>query len=325
MSLDLGTQTDFQQSADWTDLMEEIELIWNDTLEKTKHKQITDKQFLIDLTEACGYDAERFIDRKIRKHAAKHVAPDSFKIKPDQSTSKEQTTFLRTILKPSHQRVLVLRRVIDDRALAFWRDHPTAKKLTERFVTILILMYGKEKVKEHSEDFLLILSRFHEIFDDSMASQLSPWETEDFEAWKTVLSLSSSVGDFCPNLCGRHHADLFSNDGCTYNEQRTQEEKTEFNNWKSQYAKSKKAGSNLPAYPHSKFQKDFICAQTISFIGEKEEVPFCKMCQAVGDTECLSELKTFFEKKDWVSCKAFLDKHTKFQIAMFVGLLVDCA
>lgn len=49
------------------------------------------------------------------------------------------------------------------------------------------------------------------------------------------------------------------------------------------------------------------------------------MCQAVGDNKCLSELKTFLEKKDWESCKAFLDKHTKFQIAMFVGLLVDCA
>ena len=123
-----------------------------------------------DVIEACGYEAERFVDRRIRKHAAKHVAPDSFKIKPDNSTSKEQTTFNKTILKPTHQRVLVLRRVLDDKALAFWRDHPDVEKLTRRFATILILMFGKEKVLENKDNFLLILSVFHEIFDDKMAS-----------------------------------------------------------------------------------------------------------------------------------------------------------
>ena len=49
------------------------------------------------------------------------------------------------------------------------------------------------------------------------------------------------------------------------------------------------------------------------------------MCDAINDTQCIPELKKFLEKKDWESCKAFLAKHTKFQIAMFVGLIVDGA
>ena len=49
------------------------------------------------------------------------------------------------------------------------------------------------------------------------------------------------------------------------------------------------------------------------------------MCDAVKDTKCKDKLKNFLEKKDFASCVAFLNEHTKFQIAMFVGLLVDGA
>ena len=49
------------------------------------------------------------------------------------------------------------------------------------------------------------------------------------------------------------------------------------------------------------------------------------MCSPFKDNSCQAELEAFNDTRDFDTCKAFLAKHTKFQIAMFVGLLVDAA
>ena len=126
------------------------------------------------------------------------------------------------------------------------------KLQTDRYVNVLILMFGKEKVKNHSDMFIKIYARFHEVFDHRMASEKSPWETKDFEIWKTALCLASSCGDYCPKECGRLHADLFSHDGCPYSESRTTDEKGEMKTYKTNLANALKASSREPDFPHSK-------------------------------------------------------------------------
>lgn len=84
---------------------------------------------------------------------------------------------------------------------------------------------------------------------------------------------------------------------------------------------------NWPEYPHSKTQQQLIIASSRKLIGESEEDDrvYCKVCSLISEEACLDKLKAFNEKKDFETCKAFLAKHSKLQIAMLVGLLVDAA
>ena len=94
----------------------------------------------------------------------------------------------------------------------FHRDNPTAEVQTRRFADILVKCYGKENAKKAKHYFSLLLMDFHKMFDKDTASEPSNWNP--FIAFKPLLCLASSVGDFCQKGCGKIHTDLFSHDDC---------------------------------------------------------------------------------------------------------------
>lgn len=49
--------------------------------------------------------------------------------------------------------------------------------------------------------------------------------------------------------------------------------------------------------------------------------PVCLMCSPIKNTECIPTLKEFINKKDFPSLQAWFEKHSKYMIAVFVGML----
>ena len=49
--------------------------------------------------------------------------------------------------------------------------------------------------------------------------------------------------------------------------------------------------------------------------------PVCLMCSPIKNTECIPALKEFLTKDDFASLQAWFDKHSKYMIAVFVGML----
>ena len=105
------------------------------------------------------------------------------------------------------------------------RDNPDLELQTRRFVDILVKCYGREKMWKNPDFFMSLLTRFHQTFDTQKKSEGCHWKP--FLAFKQLLCMCSSVGGHCPKQCGKAHADLFGNDGCTFNNALTQDEKDE--------------------------------------------------------------------------------------------------
>ena len=122
--MNVGSPTVFDQSRDFNEFLNELKTDFFNAIENSTATKISDRQFIAGMKEFTVCDGEQFLDIRFRRHTAKHMVPLSFKVKISDAQTKEQQTFVKTILKPTHQRLLVLRQFIDDLALKFWRDHP---------------------------------------------------------------------------------------------------------------------------------------------------------------------------------------------------------
>ena len=98
-------------------------------------------------------DQEDLIDCRLRKYLAPHQYPFVFKNESDPKFIKEVQSFLRTVVKPTINRSLVLQDMLDDDQLMFHRDNPSVEIQTRRLTELLIKCYGKEKVSTNATFF----------------------------------------------------------------------------------------------------------------------------------------------------------------------------
>ena len=143
-------------------------------------------------------------------------------------------------------------------------------------------------------------------------------------ALKTILCLASSVGGFCPKQCGKPHADIYGHDGCKHSNAHTDEEKEELKKEHEAYVRAKKLDKTTkkPALKLNASQKLSIEERAKELIVLKSEKdPACLMCEPVNETDCLPALKKYLDDPSYENLQAWFDKHTKYLIAVFVGLL----
>ena len=132
------------------------------------------------------------------------------------------------------------------------------------------------------------------------------------------------MGGFCPKQCGKSHADIFSHDGCKFSNAHTDEEKEELKKEHDEYvtAKKKDRTTPKPALKLNAAQKVSIEERAKELIVLKDaKNPVCLMCEPIKDTTCLPALKKYLEDPCYETLQAWFDKHTKYLIAVFVGLL----
>ena len=84
----------------------------------------------------------------MRKIVAKHQTPMIWKNEDDPKLHKELTAFVKTMVKPALQQVLLVFDRLNDKNLMYHRDNPTAEVQTKRLADILVKCYGKENAKK---------------------------------------------------------------------------------------------------------------------------------------------------------------------------------
>ena len=84
----------------------------------------------------------------MRRFVAKHQTPKHWKNEEDPKLHKEVQSFIRTMVKPTMQQVLLVFDRLADKDLMFNRDNPNAEVQTKRLAHILVNCYGKENAKK---------------------------------------------------------------------------------------------------------------------------------------------------------------------------------
>jgi len=168
------------------------------------------------------------------------------------------------------------------------------------------------------------LTLFNVTFDSKTKSENCHWK--QFTVFKPLLCLSGSVGGYCQKQCGKIHADIFSHDGCKFSNAHTDDEKEELKKEHDLYMTERKKDKTTakPVPKLNSAQKLSIEERVKDLILLKDEKnPVCLMCLPINNTACIPALKEYLNKNDYASLQAWFDKHTKYMIAIFVGLLPD--
>ena len=165
-----NTPINWQQSDDIQTFAEQLETQFDKALDKCPHDKVTDAKFAANLKAVLKYKADNFIDIRLRKHTAKHKAPRKFANESDATLSRETAAFQRTMVRPTHQLSLVIQQSLDDVELRYWRDNVPAEVQTQRFVYLLVSVYGKDVIKQNKGNFLVKLVEFHKEFGPKLPS-----------------------------------------------------------------------------------------------------------------------------------------------------------
>ena len=236
---------------------------------------------------------------------------------------KETATFIKCMIKPTLQAVLLVFDKLHDRSLQYHRDNPDLDHQIDRFVDLLIKCYGKAKVEENSQDFCIKLVDFLVKFDYRAKSENCNWK--GMLAFKPILCLCSSVGGFCPNKCGEIHADIFSLDGCVFSNVPTDQEKDQ--QLKDQAAAMQAKVTKQEPVP--KKEKSLTTAQEESVMQRarellvliEEKVVICLMCEPVKCKDCIAAAQSYMDDPKYNKLLVWLKKHNKYMVTMFVSQL----
>ena len=104
----------------------------------------------------------------------------------------------------------------------------------------------------------------------------------------------------------------------------TEDERTALKKESEDYqaAKVRDKNAEKPTLKLTSAQQASILSRANDLIDRKDKNnPICQMCSPIKGTECIPELKSFIDSPSYETCKLWLDKHSKFVISMFVGLL----